>query len=368
MDGTIVLPSYEPVIRTLPYITMASGTQTEPVTGQTGQMVFTIVASRTSSTPISGSFLTSNITATAGSDYTRTAATWTIPVGSRTTQVRVPILADTATEVNETFRATIAIDSGNARFRTGQTTLSATGTIRNRQQSSARLSVADVSLADRTTGSVNVPVRRTGDIGSPAYFVAETFTRGSATSGTDYVQLANRRSVIPAGSSSINIPVSIPIPVADQPRETFGLRIRQPSGAVISDGSAVITLPSYRVPALIAFSAPIISVAEYSSALSRGIDFLVSVPVILSRRLTQPVSFNYVLEFSGNDRSGPGRIFRERSGTVTIPAGRLGIAIPLGRGTLSDEPVGAPYIRQRRAIGDSLLLQILGSAIIDFQG
>ena len=122
MDGTIVLPEYEPVIRTTPYITMASGFQTEPISGHTAHMVFTIMASKVWSEPISGSFRTSNITATAGTDYTTTITTWTIPVGQRSTQVRVPILADTTNELSETFRAQIGIDSSNARFRTGQDT------------------------------------------------------------------------------------------------------------------------------------------------------------------------------------------------------------------------------------------------------
>ena len=321
-DGIITLPSYEPVVQTTPYIDMASGTQQEPSSGF-ANMEFTIKASKVWASPIRGTFVTSNISARAGSDYTRVSTNWVIPVGSRSVVVRVPILADTATEQNETFRAVIAISSENARFRSGQARLSATGTIRNRQQIATSLSVGDVTAPNRTSGTVNVPVNRTGSTAQAAFFTAETYSTGSATAGTDYQSIVNRRSRIEAGRSSISIPVTIPAPTEAQPRETFGLLIHSARGATISDDRGIVTLPAAQAPLFAAFTDPFISMEIRSEAAVRQAYFFVSVPVFLSRAASSSVTINYHIRLVWNVVGSPANVLADTFSTLTIPAGQV---------------------------------------------
>ena len=233
-DGTITLPAYEPVIRTLPYIDMNNGIQTEPATGGTTNMIFTIRSSKVWNAPIRGRFRTSNISARAGSDYTAVDTAWTIPVGQRSVIVRVPILADTQNEANETFRATITLTSVNdARFRNNQEAITVTGTIRNRQQSTTSLSLQQNVTLPRG-GSGNVPILRSGSTAGNVNFQMSTYSTGSASPGTDYPQINNRRLIITDSISRNDNPLQIPLPDRAQPRETFGVRISNPNPSSVN--------------------------------------------------------------------------------------------------------------------------------------
>ena len=56
-----------------------------------------------SSSDVSVHYATGNGTASAGSDYTATSGTLTIPAGSTSGMIQVPIVGDTAVEADESF-------------------------------------------------------------------------------------------------------------------------------------------------------------------------------------------------------------------------------------------------------------------------
>jgi hypothetical protein len=69
---------------------------------------FTVTLSAASIGSITVNYSTTNGTATAGSDYTATTGTLTIPAGSTTGTINVPIINDTLVEPNETFTVNLA--------------------------------------------------------------------------------------------------------------------------------------------------------------------------------------------------------------------------------------------------------------------
>ena len=308
-DGRITLPAYEPVVRTLPFVEMGSGSQTEPVAGATTLMNFTIRLSRAWTSRVEGRFYTANITATArrpgqtsGGDYQSVNTGWSIPVGQTSTVVRVPIYADTQNEVNETFRANLTISSGNARFRTGRGILTATGTIRNRAQATSTISVGDITAVERG-GNVQVPVTRTGSTSQSIQFEASTYSTGSATAGQDYDGLNNRRGIFSAGRSAGSITVPTHLRGA-QPRETFGLRIHSPStGVTIARDRGIVTLPATDPPPLFV-GAPILGVEFTGDAFSSYGTLTVVYPVIIGWPVDVAVTGNFTTTLVGSFR-GP---------------------------------------------------------------
>jgi hypothetical protein len=77
-----------------------------------GNATLQICASATSTSPITVTYTTSNGTAIAGSDYTSTTATATIPAGQTCVAVNVPILDDNIGEPTETFTVTLTNPTG----------------------------------------------------------------------------------------------------------------------------------------------------------------------------------------------------------------------------------------------------------------
>ncbi len=103
---------------------------------------FTVSLNAVSSLEVRGQYATANGTATAGTDYTATTGTFTIPAGSTTARIDVPIIGDTTVETDETF--VVNLNSlVNATLADGQ----ALGTIRNDDFSNEESDDPDTLLA-----------------------------------------------------------------------------------------------------------------------------------------------------------------------------------------------------------------------------
>ena len=304
-DATVSLPAYTPTVVALPLITMDSAQATEPPAGGSpASLNFVISASRTSDQEINGSFRTSNISATAGRDYTAVNTTWRIRPGQRSTTVRVPVLGDLEEERNETLRATIGIDSGNARFAGGAANISTFGTITNRAVPVSVLNVQDAS-ADRSgepgVATARVRVTRTGDTSRRVTFLYDTESTGSASAPEDYDLVSNGRGTIQAGSSSTTINIRYYVPLAGRARETFRVRIHTPSaGARIGDGTATITLSS-RAAQVPVTPGPI-SVQNVRHSMSGTIDVAVTVTVTVLMPNAEQVRWRLGLQLIGGRR------------------------------------------------------------------
>ena len=179
---------------TLPAITVASPAAVAPTAAGTS-LSFAVSLDQASATAVTVDYATADGTAVAGTDYTATAGTLTIPAGQTSATVAVPVLVDTSQTGSLTFTLDLTSPSGNALLDGGQ----ATGTITDLPVSSlpfgngARATYSDaagrrvtVSLAGPGTGVVSV-------IGTAAAEVT------IATTGTT---AATRLSVQPAGGTT----------------------------------------------------------------------------------------------------------------------------------------------------------------------
>ena len=138
--GTIVDDDAAPVV------SVSAASVTEGNSGTTS-MVFTVKLSAASGLPVSVNYQTANGTAKAPGDYTSTSGVRTIPAGSLSATVPVPVVGDALYEGNETFTFTIS-NPVNATLGTA----SATGTIVDNDVRPT-VSVASASVAEGNTGT-----------------------------------------------------------------------------------------------------------------------------------------------------------------------------------------------------------------------
>jgi hypothetical protein len=103
-------------------------------------------------------YATANGTATAGSDYVASSGTVTIPAGSTTATINIPINGDTNIEFNETFTVTLS-NATNVAFISNPVT---NVTILN-DDATVQFNNAAVSV-NESAGFVNVTVTRVGDL------------------------------------------------------------------------------------------------------------------------------------------------------------------------------------------------------------
>ena len=93
-----------------------------------GTMAFVVSLQIESGETVTVNYSTSNSTATAGSDYTRTAGRLTFSAGETTKTISVPVLNDRVDEDDETFTLTLS-NAVNADLSGGESSLSVEGTI-----------------------------------------------------------------------------------------------------------------------------------------------------------------------------------------------------------------------------------------------
>ena len=135
-----------------PAITVADATVNETNSGTT-QMTFIVTLSKSSTTPVTVTYATSNGTATAGVDYTAKSGTVTFAPGVLSQQVQVAITGDTTPETNETFTLTLSSPTG-ATISDG----SAVGTITNDDiPANVSLSISDASVTEGAPGTGVAP-------------------------------------------------------------------------------------------------------------------------------------------------------------------------------------------------------------------
>ncbi|MDG4666483.1 Calx-beta domain-containing protein [Mycobacterium sp. 236(2023)] len=135
-----------------PTVSVADTTVNESNSGTT-QMTFVVTLSKSSTTPVTVTYATSNGTATAGVDYTAKSGTVTFAPGVLTQQIQVAITGDTVAEPNETITLTLSSPTG-ATISDG----SAVGTITNDDiPANVSLSISDASVTEGAPGTGVAP-------------------------------------------------------------------------------------------------------------------------------------------------------------------------------------------------------------------
>ena len=124
-----------------------------------GNVVFTVSISAASGQEVTVAYATSDVTATAGQDYTSTTGTLTFPASSVASQtISVPVTDDTVDEdEEETFTLTLS-NVGGASLSGGTSTLAVTGTITDNDNPAmtASFKQANYSVSEGSTVEVTV--------------------------------------------------------------------------------------------------------------------------------------------------------------------------------------------------------------------
>ncbi|MFM7740607.1 MAG: Calx-beta domain-containing protein, partial [Planctomycetota bacterium] len=297
-----------------PTVTIGDVSQNEGNSG-TANMVFTVSMSSALNSAVTFNYATSNGTATAGSDYVATTGSATIPAGSTSVTIAVPVNGDTTVETDETFTLTLSALSSNAVF----TDNAAVGTIKNDDVPPPTISVADRSQNEGNSGTANMvfTVTLSAVTAAPVTFGYAT-ANGTATAGSDYVA-ATGTATIPAGSTSVTIPVVINGDTTVETDETFTLNLSNiSSNATFARATATGTIKNDDVPP------PTVSVADVSRTEGNSGTSNMVFTVSISAATTAPVTFTYA---TADGTATAGSDYVAATGTATIPAGSTSVAV-----------------------------------------
>ena len=287
-----------------------------------GTVTLPVLLSGPAAFSVTADYATSDGTAVAGDDYTSTSGTITIPAGSTTATITIPITDDALYEGSENFSVVLTNITGVG---SGTTTI----TVKLVDAEAAPIlsfsnSAITVNEAD---GSVTLTVTSTNSTSCNA--TVEYFTSdGSALAGVDYASQSGTLT-IPAGETSATIQIPIINDAVYEGEKQFTVSIRNPVNATLGTAVATVTLTDDDPIPSVSFSDPAAATLSESNA-------TVSFDVVLSSACGDPVTVHYA---TSDGSAVAGGDYTAQSGTLTIPAGSTSaiITILLTDDTLNED-------------------------------
>ena len=209
-----------------------------------GSATFTVTLSGPSGQPVSVGYATTDGTATAGADYLALSGTATIPAGSTSTTIAVPVTNDAVDEPDETFVVNLTGPT-NATIADG----SAQATILD-DEPLPSLSISDATVVEGNSGTTNATFTVTlSGPSSSTVTVSATTADITAVAGADYVPLAPTTTAILApGETSGVVVVPVLGDTVDEPNETFFVNLTVPVGATVADAQGLGTITDDDLP------------------------------------------------------------------------------------------------------------------------
>lgn len=279
-------------------------------------LTYTVTLSALSGVNTIINYATSNGSATsADSDYTTLNSSITIPAGSLTSQISVPVGRDLKFESDETVTVTL---SGGSGYTVAGSVLVGTGTITN-DDTAPTISIDNPSIAEGTGGGVTtltytVSLSAVSGLSTVVNFASSD---GTATTADSDYSSASSTLTIPAGSTTGPISVTVTRDAKYEANETINMTLSGGSnytaaGSVLS-GVGTITNDD---------SAPTISIANISSAEGTG-----GTTTTQTFTVTASAASGVAITVDYATSNGTATIadldYASSSGTVTIPAGSL---------------------------------------------
>jgi chitinase len=248
------------------------------------------------------SYATSNLDATAGSDYVAKSGVAVFPPGQTSMLIHVEILGDTVPEPDEKFRFTLSDPVGAIITRAV-----AEGTIRDDDTSGAApmLSVSATTVIEKTGSNSEAAFRITL---TPAQAqevrVSYATADGTANAGSDYTNTSGVMTFAPGETSKV---VVVPV-IGDsviEPNETFALLLSAPIGAgITAPGRAEITIIDDDLPQ--------ITSGDLSVSENAGV-------AVLTLRITPPVNRAAGVSWAtANGTATAGQDYVAASGSATF--------------------------------------------------
>ncbi len=305
----MLAPGYDPSGTVYTYqlpntLSIKDVTKAEGNSGDT-PFTFTVSLSAASATPVTVQYATANGTAVAGSDYTPTSGTLTIPAGAISRTVTIQVKGDTALEANETFFVNLSVPNGAT-----LTDAQGLGTINNDDIRNLRIN--DVSKAEGNSGTTPFTFTVSLNATSSAPVTVKYATaNGTATAGSDYTTTSGTLT-IPAGATSQTVTIQVKGDTAQEANETFFVNLSVPNGATLADAQGIGTINNDDIRNLRIND---VSKAEGNSG-TTPFTFTVSLNAISSA----PVTVKYA---TANGTATAGSDYTATSGTLTIPADQI---------------------------------------------
>ncbi|HSE16433.1 MAG TPA: Calx-beta domain-containing protein [Pyrinomonadaceae bacterium] len=241
-EGTINLSDneFQPFVSMSPTLSIVEGDS------GTQNIAVNVTLSGLSIQAVTVNYATSNGTATAGSDYVAASGTLTIPAGSTSATVNIPINGDTAIEANETFTLTLS-NQTNAAFISNPV---ATVTIVN-DDATVQFNNAAFSV-NEGAGFATVTVTRAGDTSRAATVLFSTtdtaglqtcsLANGKASERCDYGTAVGRLDFA-IGQTSRTFTIPIVDDAIVEGDETLTVNLTGPAGALLgATGTATVTI------------------------------------------------------------------------------------------------------------------------------
>jgi chitinase len=294
----------------LPTVSVGDGQVVEGDSG-TVALVFTATLSAASATAVSVSYSTLNGSAHAGEDYTSTVGTVTFAPGETSKTFAIPVLADTVTELTESFTVQLSSASG-ATILDG----TAVGTIADNDVDATPGKLPTIAIADYTTaegdaGLTHMRIVLTlSKASSEAVTVRYASEDVSATGGVDYEMVSGTVTFAP-GETTQTIHAHIYGDTDVEARETYRIRLSAPTNATIADAVAVVAITNDD-------KLPTLSIADATVVEGNAGTTLMNLTVTLSKPATGVVTVGYA---TVDGTAVAGSDYIAGSGTLSFAAG-----------------------------------------------
>lgn len=270
---------------------------------------FVVQQSCVSTLPTYVDYLTTDVTANAGSDYEARSGTLTLQPATTSSSIRVPVIGDSISELDETLTLSL-VNSRNAGI--GRPT--AVGTI---LQDEVLLVPGSISVIEGDSGTTAATFTLTLTAASPLTIEVDYATGGgtatsggNATEGTDYV-VTSGKLVFSPGERTKTVSVDVLGDLESEPDESFQLRLSNPINVTLADTRGYATIRDDDVEIRI----------EDASVVEGNAGTVVAVfPVTLSKVSANSVGVDWATR---NGTAASGQDYQSASGRLTIAPGNL---------------------------------------------
>jgi hypothetical protein len=183
---------------------------------------------------------------------------------------------------------------------------------------SSSLSIADVTVTETEATVSAVFTVSLSPPSSQTVTVVFATANGTALAGSDYTAVSGTLT-FPPNSTSQPVTVQVAGDLLDEPSETFFVNLSSPTNATIADGQAVGTILDDDPP-------PALSISDCTVTEGTGGQVACVFTLSLSPASGFPVSVAFA---TADGTATAGADYAAASGTITIPAGAVSLALPV---------------------------------------
>ncbi|MYB04487.1 MAG: hypothetical protein F4Y13_09950, partial [Acidimicrobiaceae bacterium] len=309
--------------------------------------VFTVRLSRAATAAVTVQYSTSNGTAESPGDYTAASSqTLTFAPGDTTMTVSVALANDDIPEDTETFGLVLSTPSSNAEIGEG----TAVATILD-DDNLPTLSVGDATAAEGASASFTVRLSASSSRAVTvdyATIIDPTAGDAAAVPAQDFSPVSGTLTIA-ARSDSATITVALPDDSLDEHTETFWLRLTNPTGTTILDGTGVGAITDDD-------PLPQLSIANGRADEGDAVVLIAHLAPVSGRTVTVP--WTTAATTSGNPATA-GEDYTAASGTLTFASGassaRIEVATLQDTTSETDEPFQVQQVQPTHATLDDAI-------------